>query len=233
MKKFSVLNTNIEIKHYNNSTIVKKTYKPNIDLGLTHKKIHQMLIKYIEDIKKSKINFPSVIDSEVIDNKIIFLCKYKGENILDLYSYNDFLLEKTNVLDLIISLIEKAIKCNLNIDPHPKNFVFENGIIYYVDFCPPLIPEYISKRVNLNKKDSRIVESNFNYFKPENLFYHLCGDFIDVYRKQNHEIIIKIIFKKLIKRNYIQNIDFESFLKKCKKIRDLEDERLEKGVYLF
>ena len=40
MKKFSVLNTNIEIKHSNNLKIVKKTYKPNIDLGLTHKKIH-------------------------------------------------------------------------------------------------------------------------------------------------------------------------------------------------
>ena len=234
MKNFSVLNTNVEILNYNGFKTIKKIYKPNINLDIKIDELNNMLLKYINLIKSAEINFPKVIETKVTNANIVYFCEYKGKNILELFSYKDFISGNADlILDQIFNILRRSIKNNLYFDPHPKNFTYQNSKVYYVDFCPPLIPEYIKKRVEYDRKHQNIVIKNFEYFSPKNLFFHFCGDFIDVFRKEDYNLIINRIYNLLLSKKIIDKIEFDEFLMKCTIIRNLEDSRLEKKVYLF
>ena len=75
-----------------------------------------------------------MISSEYKSGKIIFICEYIGENILNMVKSDQ--LETTilsgSVYNQMVDILFKARSSKLYFDPHPKNFVLENNILSYV-----------------------------------------------------------------------------------------------------
>ena len=234
MDNYSILNTKVELFKYKGITCIKKEFKPNLDLKISNKLINDFLLEYINDIKSTSINFPKIQKYEILSDTIIYYCTYKGNNLLQKFSYDDIIVGKVDVyLNEVFDIINISQSNNILIDPHLKNFTLSKNKIYYVDFCPPLINKYINHRIDIESEYVNIIRDNFNYFKPENLFYHFCGDLIDAFRGKNMEPIFNKIYKLLCLRNFINKEKFDLFIEKSIRIRKLEDERIDKGLYLF
>ena len=75
-----------------------------------------------------------------------------------------------------------------------------------------------------------LVKKNLSFFEKNFLPEHFCGDFLNI--DKNSETIFDKIYL-LEKKLGITSVNKQSFIKKAKYIRSIEDQRLEKNIYLL
>lgn len=229
LNKFSVISTNIELDKEKNT--IKKTYKKNTNLGLNTIELKSLIDRYILSLKRAAIPIPEVINSYISNERIIYESTYCGKNIIEMglnnANFGSFLPQIAEILDVIKS----AINADLYFDPHPKNFVFEDSRIYYVDFFPPYCSELLNKRLEIAKSSEvDLIRENYSFFTKDYLTEHFCGDFLNIDKK--FEQFFYLIYKTCVEMG-LSNSNLVEFSKKAKYIRGLEDERLAKGIYLI
>ena len=231
--KYSVIGTEYKLVDHNGEDLIEKSVISNIDLGLSQEQLLVYFEQYIKEIQRVGINLPEIKGYQVLDDKIKFLCKNAGQNILEAFSLHDLIKGKGRIfLELAIKEVLKAIDGNINLDPHIKNFVIGSDGISYVDFSPPYTKEYIEMRINKSSKlEADLVRENLDNFLPENLLHHFLGDFFNVDRNISIELIREIY--NLIDQLSPQDDDIDTFLTLSKKIRASEDERIRRNIYLY
>ena len=231
--QYSVINTKITHTKINGIKCLKKVISANCDFCISQEDLYLMFEKYIDEINSSKINLPKVLSHKLEKTQITFYCEEKGINILEKFNLNELIFGKgREYLLKIIKEIKKAVKYNLNLDPHIKNFVIKNDEISYVDFSPPYIEEYFTLRISIAKKEEKeIIKKNFEYFKPNYLYHHFLGDFFNVDKNISNNSLKEIFGLMENELNLKQS--FEKFLSTSKKIRNLEDKRIKRGIFLF
>ena len=165
------------------------------------------IIDYVDDLNLAQIPLPKVIKSEYKPGKLFFSCEYAGENILRMVKSDQLenTISSSSVFDQIIDILSKAQSSKLFFDPHPKNFVLENGFVSYVDFTPPWTKKYFKIRLSVaTDKEKKILTNFFKCMHYNELGYHLCGDLLKIDSKnyQNTDVIhSELLKKKLISNN--------------------------------
>jgi hypothetical protein len=230
LSDFSVVYTNVELSSDGN--ILKKTYSLNVDIDLAIDELKKLMDDYLYSLISMKIRVPRIIDSRIEEEKIIYECEYCGKNIIELgLSLTNYEQFKPYFIKMI-GVIALAKFNDIYFDPHPKNFVFnEKKEIFYVDFFPPYSDYLLEKRLKIAEKDEiKIITENYNYFTKNNLMQHFCGDFLNIDR--NFDCIFKYIYN-LVKELGFYNKSLDQFIFEARKIRETEDLRLQKNIYLL
>jgi hypothetical protein len=229
LNKFSVVSTNIEHDIVNN--IILKKYKKNTSTDISIEELKELVDSYILTLKSSGIPIPDVIESYVEQDILVYKSKYCGKNIIELgFNISNFDVY-TSQIKKMLNLVKIAIKDNLFFDPHPKNFVFKDTGIFYVDFFPPYGETLKEKRLSIAKPDEKkIINENFDFFTQSFLLEHFCGDFLNI--DKNSEEIFKSIYNLCYDMKFSVT-SYEDFIKKAKYIRSIEDERLNRGIFLL
>ncbi len=231
--KYSTIKT--EIFEYENSDrkkCLRKVYKPNILDIVSLSEIKQMTDRYYNQLSNVLNRVPKILNSEIKENCIIYNVEKRGKNIFDM-NFDIKTFDNFKVyIEKMVDMLNEAFISGIYIDPHPKNFVVEGDEVFYVDFFPPYSEEYNEKVLDKfkgNKESYQIVKKNLGYFKGIDIFPHFCGDFLNI--NKNYIKLFGEIFN-LIKPLVRDFYNYEEFVKKANEIRNLEDLRIEKGVYL-
>ena len=233
IEDFSVLNTKLDFYHHQDRVFIKKTVTPNVDLGISMSALKTWFDQYLLQLKCAAIPLPIIRQVDILEESLVFHCLYRGQNIVEAFPSIEALLAEPSVLHQIIEIINRAVKSNVYLDPHAKNFVLENNQISYVDFSPPYIEKYIDHRLKLakDKLEWEIMSRNFGYFSPGELIYHFVGDFFNVFGVDAEDSIKKLV-EFLVAHQYTEDSAYK-FMQHAKAIRLLEDLRLEKEIFLF
>ena len=232
ISRFSVIKSNFKIFEEDNVKYILKEINPTT-LNKMIGQVKDFTLEYISRLKSSGIPFPGIKEYYIEDNKIFFVCNYMGENLFKLIIEKDpkDLIKKNEILLQIFNIFKKAKEANLDIDPHPKNFVLEGNKIYYVDFSPPYLPEYNKLVINnIAEKYRGLAKRNFAAFSPSELGYHFAGDLL----KENNEFekIMPNLYSYL-KQEEIIDGSFEKFIKRANEIKKIELERVRRKVFLI
>ena len=230
LNKFSVLSTRIERDLKRN--LIRKKYKKNLVLPLSNLELKKLVDNYISDLKKANIPIPTILNSKLEGETIVYETKYCGKNIIELgFKIEKFDLFKKHIAKMA-QILKKAMNKNIYFDPHPKNFVFDNNDeIFYVDFYPPYTDKL--KKIRMSQasiEEAEIIDKNFSFFTKDFLPEHFCGDFLNIDEKS--ESIFKEIY--LIEKDQGISLNNEkNFINQAKHIRSIEDLRLKKKIYLL
>ena len=232
-ESYSVINTQIRHCVYNSEACVEKMISPNVALPLSLKELRDLVDTYIQQITEADIPLAPIRHVENQAKHLVYVCRYVGKNLIDQFTRDDlFRLSALPILEQIGEVLRKAQAFGLFLDPHPKNFTWDGSSIYYVDFCPPYIPEYIDLRLQVAEKEERdLIVKNFTYFSPPYLFAHFVGDFFNIYPDFPEEFIANV-YDWFVQKDLVHE-SYEEFRSLARKIRKLEDARLEKNIYLF
>lgn len=233
LSSYSVINTNLRIKSIDGNKFIEKHIQPNISLPCSIQQLKAFVDKYILEIKSTGVPLPEIRESYITNDKLIYVCNFEGPNIIEAFSvYQLWDGEGYEALKQIINVLSLAKQHGCFLDPHPKNFVWNGEKVHYVDFSPPYIKEFMEMRISLaNNEELPIVEKNLSYFSPENLFYHFAGDFLNINQKLPEDFLMNL-YRQLISAKAIKT-SYSNFINRAKKIRELEDLRLKKKIYLF
>ncbi len=209
----------------------EKIYKTNVPLRIDVHRLKRMIDEYIDLLEESGVPLPCVVRSSVEGERILYLTEYNGENIIDLgFTANRFDAFEENIRGMA-HVISRARDADLMLDPHPKNFVFENGRITYVDFYPPYSEEYVQLRMKTAPESHQsIIRKNFEYFEAGCLAAHFCGDFLNI------DPAIESFFPRIhgiLVDSGASPGGYDDFVETAIAIRKLEDLRIEKGIYLI
>lgn len=232
LSKFSVINTEVKLFKDKDGQKVRKYVISNVDLGHSVIEMQGWIREYIERMLDAGMPLPDIHEDFIENEKIVFICKFAGKNVSQIYPEVKKLLENSEILKKVSDIISRAQDNSLWIDPHPKNFVVEDNVVSFVDFSPPYqIEEYRSARLAVESNPVRydIVVQNFNVFRPENLFYHFVGDF---FKLTSDISLIGDIYKTLQNRNLV-HLDIDAGLDKAKSIREIEDLKFKHNIFLM
>lgn len=229
LNKFSVVSTNIY--HDVERNIILKNYKKNTSTDISLEEIKDLVDKYLESLKSSNIPIPNLIESYIEKETLVYISEYCGKNIIELgFNISNFDMFVSQIKEML-NLINNAIKDNLFFDPHPKNFVFNDSNIFYVDFFPPYCQSLKRKRLEIAEtSEVKIITENFDFFSKDFLLEHFCGDFLNI--DKNSEEIFKSIYDLCYEMKFSLT-SYEDFIKKAKYIRSIEDERLKREIFLL
>jgi hypothetical protein len=230
--KFSVLGTHVAFSSDGNqSPWVDKFYTPNIDLGISLETLKAAIDTYIDELTQAGVPIPKVLDSGIKANQLYYRSEAKGKNIIEL----GFTPENASLFsphfEAMLGVIQKAHQAGVAFDPHPKNFVFENDQISYVDFYPPYGDRFDGWRLAqvTSEEEREIVSLNLSYFRTPHLAQHFCGDFLNIDRGSN--IIFEQLYE-LAKKEHLFTGTFSEFEKQARTIRALEDRRIAAKIFL-
>lgn len=236
LSEFSVINTKINKTKINKKFFLKKKFVPNVKLLKNKTNLNYIYIytkNFYLNIQNSKINIPKISKFEIKSKSIECIMEYKGKNLIEQGLNAKNFLSFSNKIKSILKIIKLAKSNKIEIDPHIKNFVFENSSskAYYVDIFPPYNQDFheLRKRYYMSKDEKYICEKNFEFFKPYNLFYHFVSDLIKLDKKFNSKI--NFLYNELNKLSLIKS-DKEFFKKKVNFIKKIELERIKKKYYL-
>ena len=100
-----------------------------------------------------------------------------------------------------------------------------------MDIFPPYVKKYEKLRSKFYKTydEKLICNKNFSFFYPKNLFYHFIADLIKFNKKYKKRL--NLIYKVLIENHVITSSKI-FFIKKYKKIIEIEKLRVRKNYYL-
>ena len=227
---FSVISTNVFHDIENN--IIKKSYQTNVEIGMSTEQIKGLIDDYIKKLQVAGISIPRVKDSYLENKKIFYNTDYCGENIIEsgisINNFNDF----HSKINKIAEILKIAVSNSLYLDPHPKNFVFnELNSIFYVDFYPPYSSYLKSMRLKIAKPDEySLISENFDFFRDKFLAMHFAGDFLNIDVK--FKDVFEQIYTIMIKHDLYEG-SLSQFINGAKRIRNIEDERLHRSIFLL
>ena len=232
---FSKLNTKTKLLKKNKKLFFDKQFKINIKLMRNTKVINKIirLIKvYYQNIYRAKINIPVVKSLKKNSNKIFCRMEYQGKNLVQkgfTFSNKDFFLK---YIDEIIEILLKAKNKKIMIDPHIKNFVVnDGGKVFYVDIFPPYSNKYnLLRKLYYQPKEKKILDNNFVFFQPKNLFYHFISDIIKLDRRNINNLDF---YYQILKKKKVIFSKKKNFKKKVFNIMEVELERERKKFYLI
>ena len=176
---------------------------------------------------------PKVINSKYTPGKLFFSCEYAGENILHMVKSDQLknTISSSSVFSQIIDILLKAQSSKLYFDPHPKNFVLENGFVSYVDFTPAWTKKYFEIRLSVATiKEKKILTNFFKCMHYDELGYHLCGDLLKIDSK-NYENV-DVLHSELLKKKMVLN-NLDKFLIHAKSIVSKEKAREKEKLFLL
>ncbi|MFH1641371.1 MAG: hypothetical protein ABIC04_00570 [Nanoarchaeota archaeon] len=229
VENYSVIKSRLNIFEENNRKYITKEINLTALDKNSVKYIKDLTIRYIEKIKKAGIPLPLIKKHYIKDSKIFFVCEYKGCNLLQAKKKPVDLVKDTVFLD-VVRILNKARKAKISIDPHMKNFVYSDKV-YYVDFSPPYQEEYndlVIKKTNESYKG--LVIKNLDAFKPEMLGIHFAADLLK--EDKSYLGIMQEIYEILLKEELV-NLDYKQFLIKAEEIKNIEEERIRKKIFLI
>ncbi|MBS3126574.1 hypothetical protein J4228_00235 [Candidatus Woesearchaeota archaeon] len=206
--------------------------------------LYDQLLDYIHLMQKAGISLPEVQDHSLEEGKITFTCKYEGKNIVQLIEgkKQDVLLQEYLPLtNQVLAIIKKAQEHNVWMDPHIKNFVVNNNEnkdnnkiasnIFYVDFSPPYGEAYNHQLIeNTHREHQEIAAQNLFCFHPKELGFHFAADLLK--ENSNYLKIMPELYTLLHEEKIITG-SFSKFIDHAEKIKQIEVERAEQGIYLI
>ena len=230
---FSVNNTRVRRLTVNGESLVEKTIHRNAPLDVTSAELKAEMDSYREQLTAAGVPMPRVVESQVTDDTIVYLCEDGGLNLVERYEQPELLTNgRADVLTSALGIIKHAIDAGLAIDPHIKNFVGEDADLAYVDFSPPLTMAYVEARCAVAKDTERdILRENFAYFTPYFLPYHFAGDFLNV--DPTADRLFPSLHALLTDTGLISDVPLAEFISQARAIRALEDRRLQERIYLI
>jgi hypothetical protein len=195
--------------------------------------IYRLILDYVDSLRKAGIPLPSIRESKASAEEISFLCDFNGPNILQTIdaSRPESLFVEPALLDQVLSILKRAADAKIYFDPHIKNFVADQGKVFYVDFTPPFGQAYFDLRLSVaDDHDRNILIPFFGCMHPEVLGYHFAADFMKLdshYRK-----IMPRLFP-LIKEKGLAADPFEDFIGKAEEIIQKERRREKERIFLL
>ncbi len=230
---FSVNNTRVRRLTVNGESLVEKTISRNAPLDVTLTELKAEMDSYRDQLTTAGVPMPRVVESQVTDDTIVYLCEDGGLNLVERYEQPELLTNgRADVLTSALGIIKRAIDAGLAIDPHIKNFVGEDADLTYVDFSPPLTMAYVEARCAVARDTERdILRENFAYFTPYFLPYHFAGDFLNV--DPTADRLFPALHALLTDTGLISDVPLAEFISQARAIRALEDRRLQERIYLI
>jgi len=233
--KYSVFGGKFKIIDKGSEKLIIKEVVLTAVAGSFKDVVQSFILEYIKSMKEAEIPLPNLKDYFIKGKKLVFICEYKGSNIIQstkglepshLVTVN---LDKTKQMLDIIRLAQKA---GIFFDPHIKNFVIgENGKVYYVDFSPPYLRKYMELRLKLaDESEKEIIKKNFDYFSPKEIGYHFAGDLLKIDKRYIQ--IMPQLYELLKEKNIIMST-YSDFLKKANLIKDIELTRDKRKISLI
>lgn len=183
LRTFSVQNSEFILTEQEGVQYIQKVIQPKI---LNQEKLPQLygfMLEYITVLQRTGIPLPKISSHAQEENTLRFTCRYEGPNLQQLLQNQEATLLTTHfapLLSQIISIFQLAQAQNISLDPHPKNFVVnKHQQVHYVDFSPPLLPQYaVLLLASLDHRLREPIEKNLACFEPQNLGYHFAADLI-------------------------------------------------------
>ncbi|MDA0797054.1 MAG: hypothetical protein O2884_00010 [Chloroflexi bacterium] len=217
--------------------LLEKTICCNVSLPFSLEELVQHMLGYQDSLIAAGVAMPTLVDIRVDDGCVVVLCEDGGANLVDRYVTPErFVAAPEKPITEVVAVLKKVIDAGLSIDPHVKNFVGEAGSLLYVDMSPPLTESYVAARLSLATRatgdsEYQILKDNFSYFQPEFLPYHFAGDFLNV--DPTAEKIFPDIHSVLRDQGLIEGVGLDEFAARVKGIRELENLRLSKGLFMI
>jgi hypothetical protein len=221
-------------------SLLEKTICCNVSLPFSLEELVQHMLGYQDSLITAGVAMPEMIDIRVDDGCVVVLCEDGGANLVDRYLTPErFAAAPEKPIAEVVAVLKKVMDAGLSIDPHVKNFVGEPGNFLYVDMSPPLTESYVTARLSLaaeaagapGDSERQILKENFSYFQPEYLPYHFAGDFLSF--GQGSERIFPEIHCVLCDQGLIEGVSLADFAARARGIRELENLRLSKGIFML
>ena len=203
-----------------------------MDVGIPIVGIKKLLDDYIELLQASNINMPEVMTSYIQGKNLVYEEKYCGKNIIELGLTVENFDKFKPLVAKMLEVINQAMIADVYFDPHPKNFVFDSVFnAYYVDVFPPYSDYLKMKRLEVAAdNEKQIITDNWNFFTKEFLAAHFCGDFLNIDR--SFENCFGQIYE-IVQNLKMFNGKSDEYIALAKKIRNTEDIRIEREIYLL
>lgn len=233
LNQYSFQDSKFKILDQNGQKVIQKETRLNPQLKTEWNKLFQQILNYVDTLKKADIPLPKIRETDANEERILFICDYKGPNILQSLdsSRPETLFDKPETLDQVLTILKKAQDSKIHFDPHIKNFVTDNDKVYYVDFTPPWNEDYFELRLSLgNKQDREILVPFFGCMHPDVLGYHFAADFMKM--DNSYREIMPSLFAILKKKELVEGT-FEEFIQKASEIIKKERLREKEGTFLL
>ncbi len=233
LNRYSVQDSKFSTVHFEGRECIRKETRLNVHLGIHWCDLEKAIIHYVTKLTSAGIPVPEIYKSEANQERLIYICEFKGPNILQYMrkiAPNDLLPEK-KVLDRIFSILRKAQNARLNFDPHIKNFVWNGVELAYVDFTPPWVDSYYDVRLSLAcEHEKKILKDFFSCMEPQQLGYHFAADFLKM--DPIYMSTMPRLFSILGEHNLIQG-NFDAFVTRVNKIKEIEQQREREKLFLL
>ena len=194
--KESNCGTTIEL----NNDVVKKTFHLNAISSRYKPKITDLIVKYFTSLSTAGIQLPNLID---YDDDLNFKFSYCGISVAKELSPNPekYYSENEFVFDSIVEICQTAINHNLYLDPHIRNFTYQNGEVYYVDVFPPYSEDYLDLLISFNPHLKDKLSALFDLFSPHMIAHHFLADFKKTFK--NERILLDKLGEKMNNKGLI------------------------------
>ena len=232
--RFSVNNTQVSSVLSGGQRLLQKTLGSNVSLPLTLEDLAEILLEYQSLLTQASVKMPKMFNLSTKDGLLVMLCDDGGANLVDQYpTLRSLLSSATNTINGILDVLRNATSAGVSIDPHIKNFVGEDGNLFYVDLSPPLIGRYVAARLSVASgvDEYQILHDNFLYFEPRYLPYHFAGDLLAI--DPAAESGFPELHSLLSHEGLIEKVDLETFTNQAKSIRQLENLLLSKRIFMI
>lgn len=233
LSDLSAIGTEFEIINFDSQKAIKKITKLHENLSDYDDELIKQIHSFVSNLELAGIVLPKIYDVQKELGKIIFICEYSGETVIENFQSDNlehFILE-TSYFDQMLKIIKKVQIADLHLDPHPKNFVLASEKITYVDFTPPYGKDYFSLRLSVaDDSENEILNNFFHTLNKESLGYHLAGDIMKIDSNNHHHL--PLLYKKMTKLKIIQS-DYDYFVKRLNEIITIEKGRELGNIFLI
>ncbi len=166
--------------------------------------VSKLILLYYQQLQNAGIPVPELKSA---NHNLEFEFAYCGTGMMELAEQdpNQFIESNPALTDQMVAICKTAIKNNVSLDPHFRNFtVDEHQKVWYVDIFPPLLEDYI--RLFENPSVQAKVQEHFDLFKPQAIAQHFLADWLKVFGvKQSLEPLAN----QMKQQGLIQSIDWE------------------------
>lgn len=232
-EKYSVLDGRYELVERNGCSYLHKEIQLHPAFHQHADALFRLTTAYADAMRGAGIPVPAIAESSLDGPRMSFLCEYKGRNLVEHFGPHltrDFFFDDA-IVHQLIDIVRAAQSAGLHFDPHLKNFVIDNGVVYYVDFSPPWGRSYYDLRLSLaDATDRAVLEDYFPCFHPEMLGFHFASDLVKIDRQCL--ALLPALYTRLEARGAVAG-GFDAFLTEGDRIRSRERAREVANIFLL